>query len=144
MNYGIDQAKLKARCESRKSADAALELLAESVAGDPVHFWKIIRDHAAAQLPVSPETAGPMTNDEAAMFDNYEMPYGKHKGQCVDEVPVSYLDWLAGETDPFKDKLRRYVQNERVRGRFAEELGDDDEDPEQLEGWDCRAGFAPS
>lgn len=138
---GIDQDKLKARCESRKSADAALELLAESIAGDPQHFWKIVRDHAENQLPSEPNAVGPMTDEEACRFATRLMPYGKYKDEAVDQVPVSYLDWLIGEADHFKDQLRRYVQNERVRQRFADELADDDE---QLEGWNCRAGFAPS
>ena len=29
--------------------------------------------------------------------DQYEMPFGKYKGQEIGSVPASYLDWLAGQ-----------------------------------------------
>lgn len=126
--HGIDQVKLKARCESRQAAEAAIELLSESIAGDPQHFWKIVRDHAAKQLPSVPDPAGPMTDEEAERFDRAVMPYGKYADEFVEAVPVGYLDWLAGQSDDFKDRLRRYVRNERVRERFTGELETDDED----------------
>lgn len=29
--------------------------------------------------------------------DDYLIPFGKHKGQKIGEVPASYLDWLSGQ-----------------------------------------------
>jgi len=32
------------------------------------------------------------------MDDKYPMPFGKHKGMPIGEVPADYLDWLIGQT----------------------------------------------
>lgn len=29
---------------------------------------------------------------------NYQMPFGKHIGKPLEEVPLKYLDWLIGQT----------------------------------------------
>lgn len=35
---------------------------------------------------------------------NYKMPFGKHKGKLISELPVSYLEWFEREGLP-KGKL---------------------------------------
>src|SRR5690349_3383311 len=97
MRYGMDQSKLKARCESRKAAEAVLELISESVEGDVDHFWKIIRDYASKQLPSLSDDKGPMTDDEADKFGRTRMPYGKFADHIIELIPIHYLDWLVGE-----------------------------------------------
>lgn len=47
-----------------------------------------------------------------ALKDSDPMPFGKHKGKPMQEVPANYLDWLRGE-DWVKDKYPRvwaYIQ----------------------------------
>lgn len=44
--------------------------------------------------------------------DTDPMPFGKHKGEMMQDVPASYLHWLWGEkkddkTDPVVDYIRR-------------------------------------
>ena len=29
--------------------------------------------------------------------DNYKIPFGKHQGTKLDQLPASYLDWLVGQ-----------------------------------------------
>lgn len=124
-SHNTDQKALKARCDARKSAEPALQLLAEMLDGDPIHFWKIVRDHAEKQLPAIAEIDPPMTDSEAIKFGNSLMPYGKYSNYPINSVPVRYLDWLVGENDEFKDQLRRYVKNDDVRRRFADEIDDE-------------------
>jgi uncharacterized protein (DUF3820 family) len=28
-----------------------------------------------------------------------EMPFGKHKGTCIDQLPASYIEWILENTD---------------------------------------------
>ena len=31
-----------------------------------------------------------------AAAEDYKMPFGKHKGQPLKEIPIAYLDWCLG------------------------------------------------
>ena len=33
------------------------------------------------------------------MMDFEEMPFGKHKGTCIDQLPASYIEWILENTD---------------------------------------------
>ena len=37
------------------------------------------------------------------------MPYGKHKGQCIADLPGQYLNWFAREGFP-KNEIGRLLQ----------------------------------
>uniref|UniRef100_A0A6M3LCY2 Putative quorum-sensing-regulated virulence factor n=1 Tax=viral metagenome TaxID=1070528 RepID=A0A6M3LCY2_9ZZZZ len=39
---------------------------------------------------------------------DYEMPWGKHQGECVGQVPSSYLRWILNEVD--EDKWPKLVE----------------------------------
>ena len=32
-------------------------------------------------------------------MDFEEMPFGKHKGTCIDQLPASYIEWILENTD---------------------------------------------
>jgi uncharacterized protein (DUF3820 family) len=49
------------------------------------------------------ETTGPNTEIHKELL-TYRMPFGKHKGQLIIELPVSYLEWFEREGLP-KGKL---------------------------------------
>jgi len=34
------------------------------------------------------------------LTDDSQMPFGKHKGVRMQDVPARYLDWFLGECDP--------------------------------------------
>ena len=132
--YGIDPEKLKQRVEARKAAEAALALVAESVAGDALHFWTIIRDAGIrkAPFPGGRHSTEPMTDKEAAVFGQRVMPYGKYVGDVIECVDLQYLDWLAGTVDEWKPELQRYLLNEGVRSRLFSQLQDDEDENEDV------------
>jgi uncharacterized protein (DUF3820 family) len=44
------------------------------------------------------------------------MPFGKHKGTALKDIPVRYLDWLIGEDGIYqatKDKVKTHLENSR-------------------------------
>jgi hypothetical protein len=45
---------------------------------------------------------------------SYRMPFGKHKGQLLSELPLSYLLWLS-ELDDLREPLRSFVDAEMDR-----------------------------
>lgn len=55
--------------------------------------------------------------------DEYRMPFGKHKGECIGEVPASYLLWLAeqdwiekwGPVKKYIDKKYQQLEQEAKR-----------------------------
>jgi uncharacterized protein (DUF3820 family) len=55
------------------------------------------------------------------------MPFGKHKGEPMDEVPASYLDWLHGQSwiGDWPEVLK-YIKDHKHSIR--EELGLNEED----------------
>jgi hypothetical protein len=61
------------------------------------------------------------------------MPWGKHQGEPLDRLPVSYLDWLLTRdwlrpwlADAVRDELeRRTAALERARQEWLEQVPDD-------------------
>lgn len=51
-------------------------------------------------------TAAPARHDNTAMVESFErllateMPYGKHKGTLIADLPSNYLNWFAREGFP--------------------------------------------
>jgi len=39
--------------------------------------------------------------------DSYTVPFGKHKGKRLKEVPIGYVKWAAGEMDGFRGDVFR-------------------------------------
>jgi len=46
------------------------------------------------------------------------MPFGKHKGKSLTDIPIDYLVWLVNECD-LKESLRVAVEKELRRREFA-------------------------
>ena len=61
--------------------------------------------------------------------DDSPMPFGKHKGELLEDVPASYLLWLL-TTDWINQwpQLRNYIKY--VETQLHEEVGDDWQNPE--------------
>ncbi len=66
-----------------------------------------------------PTKPKPMSDAEVKRFRDTSVPWGKHRGQLVDEVPLEYLCWLVDAND-WKDELRRYLDNEQIQRRVEE------------------------
>lgn len=42
------------------------------------------------------------------------MPFGKHKGECLADIPVGYLDWLIGQDflrGDLRDCIERHLED---------------------------------
>ena len=61
----------------------------------------------------------PMTRQESQKFDKETMPFGKHKGQRIADVPLDYLLWLDDQPD-FRRSLWRYLGSERIQAEIDE------------------------
>ena len=54
---------------------------------------------AVVEQPISVEKK-PITEMSLFELENYEMPFGKHKGKTLKEIkPTGYLDWILKQTD---------------------------------------------
>lgn len=51
----------------------------------------------------------------------FVMPFGKYKGQDVEDLPSSYLDWLT-EQDFFCDKYRTGLEAVNTELRFRQQF----------------------
>jgi hypothetical protein len=103
-----------------------VDLLKESVEGDPVRFWEIIRDYAQTIAPNKDvERYRPYTDAEAEQFGLEEMPYGEFKHNLIRNVPLERLDWYVSGTEDFGVRLIRYLKNEKIAERVKEALKDD-------------------
>ena len=61
------------------------------------------------------------------MNDDPFMPFGKHKGERLSDIPVAYLDWLIGQDwmQEKPDLLETIETHLRSRPEW-QRLGDDD------------------
>jgi len=51
------------------------------------------------------------------------MPFGKHKGKEIEEIPDSYLEWFVGEKD-IREKNKTLCENIKKELKYREQ-------------WDC-------
>lgn len=82
-----------------------------------LRFWSELRELIYEVVPlvaVEDETVRPMSDVESQHFGLCRMTFGQYEGQCVDDIPYSYLDYLITETE-FKKSLRRYLVSDRIR-----------------------------
>ena len=99
-------------------ADQVVDLAEPQALKAPQRFWERLRELADQHLPrpaaaVRPELVQ-MTNVQAKAFGASVLSFGKHQGRRVDEVPLDYLEWLAGQENEFQKNLRRYLLSERI------------------------------
>lgn len=108
---------------ARKDADEVIELINDMAAGffqdARVWFIELIRDDLVERYPL-PKQDGPafepMNDEEAILFGKMFMPWGKHRGMPIDNVPMEYLDWILRQDDGvFITKLNRYMASRRIQ-----------------------------
>lgn len=118
--------RVTARSDAELLLSEALDLAAGLTPGGREHFWRIVRDECAKQLPPPASDArqpDPMSPAEVSRFARVTMPFGKHQGKAIDQVPLRYLDWLVGQpTDGFVAAVSRYLANETIRQQLILEL----------------------
>ncbi len=116
---------------ARKAAETVFSLAVTEVPAEgEQRYWETLARLVAAKLPkpeADPRTQ-PMTDEQVTHFGNgITMPFGKHTGKRIADVPLDYLIWLVEQPDAFKNELRRYIGNDRIKAeiRLLPEREDD-------------------
>ena len=54
---------------------------------------------------------------------DFILPFGKHKGERLDDVPLDYLDWAVGAFDPgrVRDAIETYLNSDVIRRELGRE-----------------------
>lgn len=111
---------------ARESFETVLSLIGE-IPLDKINterFWELLGKHCASQLGMILAPGAPMTDIEAARFEHNTISFGKYEGTPINEVPISYLCWIADLS--FHAELQRYVNSDRGKQRIQ----DEDDGPE--------------
>lgn len=80
----------------------------------PLEFWEELaveirrRDLLQTSAPTD-TTLEEMTPDQARVFENVQMAFGKYSGKQIKDIPFSYFCSLLDPT-PFQKRLKLYVQ----------------------------------
>lgn len=64
------------------------------------------------------------------------IPFGKHRGAGIEDVPTSYLEWLT-EQDWFGEKFSEGMKQIGKELKYRERFDDGDE-PEEDQNWNRR------
>jgi hypothetical protein len=105
--------------KAREDAQEFMAFIEDQAGQQPQRFWEVLGESVSAKLPPNPQPVDrfpPMGEQEAARFEIVALPYGKHRGEMVGNVPCDYLLFLT-EGDEFSQRLRRYVKSKRFQDR---------------------------
>ena len=116
---------------ARKAADEAFELMRLSIKeadispeAMAVAWQRVHTEIGSVMLPTfaepEPTDSSVMSDQEAKRFERSTMTFGKHEGEQIKDVPMSYLLWIDG--DEFRADLRRYLRREEVQQEQEREL----------------------
>jgi uncharacterized protein (DUF3820 family) len=122
---------IAANIAARQAAETVVDLINDELRGlidthgrdALVTFFATLRECYRDNLTVevvkeverAPRGPRPMTDSEASAFEARRMPWGKHKGKRIDEVPIDYLQWMLDQPDTFKVEIKQYLESEWVR-----------------------------
>jgi hypothetical protein len=73
-----------------------------------------------AQRPAAASTK-PMTDAESVRYGNERMRFGEFTGWRVEDVPLSYLSWLADASRQTWSELHRYLRSPRIQRQLRTE-----------------------
>ena len=80
--------------------------------------WRKVGDMVDAvtntdRTPPEPPVSMVMSDDEAKRFEGQTMKFGKHVGDLIADVPLSYLAWL-DDQNSFQVLVRRYLRRREI------------------------------
>lgn len=116
----MDDNTLRNRAAAREQARVAASLVVEEAGHVPSDAQGAFWDELHKMLPetadkvVSPKPDEPFTDRQARAWGRTTMPFGKYAGQCIDEVPIDYLEMLC-DPQPFIRSLKRYLASQRIQ-----------------------------
>jgi hypothetical protein len=112
--------------KSRKDAEAVIALIDElldSVGEQRKRSLEIVGKWVLSQLSgVGSEISipGAMSESKAAEFGKSHLCFGKYEGVLIEDIPLSYLEWLADQTD-FQCLTRQYLRSMKALERYRQE-----------------------
>jgi len=97
-----------------RAVDEVLELIGEQ----SPRFWWVLSCMAATKcehvvIERQAAKAEQMTDDEIRAFERLQVPFGKHAGERVMDVPPDY--WLAITDGNFNRQLSRYLRTKHFQ-----------------------------
>ena len=123
--------QIRDKVKARDAAEALVELIFDEMQlfrGEPAQSFQFALKGNLASLipelfenPVHVDRDEPMTKEEVAVFDQTEIPFGKHCGELVQDH-LRYLDYLCSLPD-FRREAERYLMSKPIQRR----LNDDEE-----------------
>lgn len=116
----------EALIHARKEGEAAYSFLedVERALESPLEktrFWETVLNKIAKEKG-SNEPQSYMDDKEAREFEKRTLDFGKYRGRRIEEVPLTYLDWLVGQSETFMATTRRYLLNPKVATMLEQAL----------------------
>lgn len=74
-------------------------------------------DTSKRRLMNIPSRADRDKADEKAAMNNparFTMPFGKHKGQLLEDIPTDYLQWAYDNLDRLNPSIRQEIENQLI------------------------------
>lgn len=103
-----------------------LDFIIESMDEDDSIDWRYITcrlmDEAYGPFGSHWFLTFPLNNTRSVEFGDSPIKFGKYAGRRVDDVPIEYLEFLAGRRDWYIN-LNRYLASERIRKQATEAAG---------------------
>ena len=119
MDSKLIEARIAARALAKQVADIATAEAPEDDASCEA-YWLVLRQVCDEHLPRPEQTSSEspaMTDEQAREFGRCtQMPFGKHVGTYIDEVPLQYLEWYADLS--FQPQLRKYLRSPRIKSEL--------------------------
>jgi len=111
---GICQVSIAENIAASKAVGEFLDFIGEQ----SPRFWWVLAEAAAAKcdrivIERQAATAEQMTESEIRAFERLQVPFGKHAGERVMDVPPGY--WLAITEGNFNPQLSRYLRTKHFQ-----------------------------
>lgn len=120
----MDEKKIKARVAGRKEAIPIYEMLFLSDGTPPwddgygADYAEALLEKLAELLPhrrlPAPE---PEKREPIARLGAMVIEFGQYKGQCFDEIPLDYLDWICRTYEGLVKGVRAYLTHPELESR---------------------------
>ncbi len=62
-----------------------------------------------------------MNDKDSREFGKLSMPFGQHKGRRIDDIPLTYLQWMTKNGSLSQERISAYLRSDRIRKERAEE-----------------------
>jgi len=133
ISLGEEQDRILERKAGREHAEACFQLIdpdgrtAAWLESCYENLDRMIRQASRLKARESERQQANLTPCQNAAFGRSEWPFGKHKGQPVDSIPLDYLDWWLGESELLHRRVAAYLKQRRYEAKESD-LSDRDQE----------------